>query len=104
MASGFCLYGHTATGASSSGPLLIKTGPGVSVAGFAEPDLASKFRDVFGLGTTFRAVPLSDLGTEAAPWPVVGVRSSTVLLFDSAETLQAYSNDREHFPYSEHVV
>ena len=87
-----------------SGPVQIKTGPGTSVAGFSAKDLAIEFRDTFKLGASFHAVPLSELGTKAAPWPIVGARSTTVLLFDSAEVLENYAKDMEHFPYAKHMV
>jgi hypothetical protein len=104
MAPGFCLYGQTANGGASLGPLQIKTGPSIAVAGFAAEDLALTFREMFGLGSSFHAVPLAQLGTEVAPWPKSGARSNTVLLFDAAETLESYAKDREHFPYSKHLV
>ena len=101
MASGFFLYGPTAT---IGGPVQIKTGSSTSIAGFAAEDLALKFREVFGLGAKFSVVRLSALGTDVAPWPATGPRSNTVLLFDSMETLDSYAKDREHFPYSAHMV
>ena len=98
---GYCLYSF---GSAAAGPLQIKTGPNTAIAGFAEESLALRFREMFGLPSSLQLRHLVELGTNAAPCFGDGPRSRGVVFFDSPETLEAYAKDREHFPYSQHIV